>query len=320
MVISFLGTSSGTPTKARNVTAIAIIESQGSDWYLIDCGEGTQHQLLHMRLSLNALKTIFITHIHGDHCYGLPGVLASAGMNGRTKPLTIVAPKGIKEWFEATQVHTQLYLPYELTFVETEQFTEQAFGQFAVASTKLSHRVPSYAYSFTEVKVDASLNIEKLNALGIPQGPIWGKLKSGQDVEHEGQILRSAEFIRYLNKPRKVVVCGDNDTPEILRAECERCDVLVHESTYTEALASKAKEAGHSYAKQVASFAQSCELPNLVLTHFSPRYQLDSEAETSMNEIKTEAQAEYSGNLFLASDFDSYRLSKSGELSFVSEK
>lgn len=117
-----------------------------------------------------------------------------------------------------------------------------------------------------------------------------------------------------------MIVCGDNDTPEILRAECENCDVLVHESTYTEALASKAKEAGHSYAKLVAAFAQSCELPNLLLTHFSPRYQLESEGDMSMNEIKTEALAEYSGTLFLASDFDTYRFSKSGELSLVAEE
>lgn len=319
MDIIFLGTSSGTPTKTRNVTAIAIIESQGSDWYLIDCGEGTQHRLLYTRLSLNALKAIFITHIHGDHCYGLPGVLASAGMNGRTKPLTIVAPKGIKEWFESTQTYTQLYLPYELTFAETEHFSEQAFGQFSVSSTKLSHRVPSFAYSFIELNVDASLDIERLKAFGVPQGPMWGKLKSGVDVEHQGQILRSSEFIRYVNKPRKVVVCGDNDTPELLRAECVSCDVLVHESTYTEALASKAREAGHSYAKLVASFAQSCALPNLLLTHFSPRYQLESEAGTSVNDIKKEAQAEYTGTLFLASDLETYRLNKLGELSLVSE-
>ena len=115
--IQFLGTSSGTPTKQRNVSGLALQESKGRGWYLIDCGEATQHQLLHTKLSLNTLKGIFITHVHGDHCYGLPGLLGSAGMTGRTEPLTIVAPAGIREWIEATQRFTEFHLSFELNFV-----------------------------------------------------------------------------------------------------------------------------------------------------------------------------------------------------------
>ena len=109
MNIVFLGTSAGVPTKTRNVTGIAVREERGNGWYLVDCGEGTQHQILHTSLSINALRAIFITHIHGDHCYGLPGILASAAMNGRKAPLKIMAPSGVREWVEATQQHTQLY-------------------------------------------------------------------------------------------------------------------------------------------------------------------------------------------------------------------
>ncbi|MEY4562043.1 MAG: hypothetical protein RLZZ618_1320, partial [Pseudomonadota bacterium] len=109
MDLLFLGTSSGTPTKTRNVTGLALIEEQGRQWFLIDCGEGTQHQLLRTGLSVNDLATVFITHVHGDHCYGLPGLLASAGMHGRRTPLTVIAPLGVEAWWQATVQHTQLH-------------------------------------------------------------------------------------------------------------------------------------------------------------------------------------------------------------------
>ena len=116
----FLGTSSGTPTKQRNVSAIAIKKANAKSWHLIDCGEGTQHQILHTHLSLNTLSSISITHIHGDHCYGLPGLLASAAMAGRTDPLLIIAPQGIQRFIETTCQLTELQLPYKINFLAVE--------------------------------------------------------------------------------------------------------------------------------------------------------------------------------------------------------
>ena len=317
MDLYFLGTSSGTPTRSRNVTAIAIIESQGKDWYLVDCGEGTQHQILQTRLSLNSLAAIFITHVHGDHCYGLPGLLGSAGMGGRTNSLKIIAPEGIKEWYESTLAHTRLHLPFEIEFERSESLAAYTLGQFSITTIELSHRVPSFAYIFTELNVDASLNTEKLKRAGIPRGPLWGKFKAGENVEHEGKVLRSSDYIDYLHKPRKFMVCGDNDNPSLLRHECSDCHILVHESTYTEDLATKAAENGHSYAKEVASIAQKCLVPNLVLTHFSPRYQNGSAGSLSIEKIRSEAKSEYTGNLYLASDFDRFRLDKSGQIELI---
>lgn len=317
MEIQFLGTSSGTPTKHRNVSAVAVVESRGSDWYLVDCGEGTQHQLLKSNLSLNTLGAIFITHIHGDHCYGLPGLLASAGMNGRRAPLKIVAPKGVKEWFEATQVHTQLFLPYELEFVLTEALVELALGQFTVSVTELSHRVPSFAYSFTDASVEASLDVKKLMQRGVPKGPLWGKLRAGEVVEYDGGVFNGADFVSYDNKPRKVIVCGDNDKPELLTAQCQDCDVLIHEATYTEDVAVKVGDVGHSYAKQVAQFSQQQVIAHLILTHFSPRYQLGDGASASICDVSDEASRYFSGALFLAEDFMRFRLDKAGCLTLL---
>jgi len=308
--ILFLGTSSGAPTKNRNVSAIALIESQGGAWHLIDCGEGTQHQLLHASLSLNSLESVFLTHLHGDHCYGLPGILASAGLNGRDRPLKIIAPNGIEKWLDITKEISQLYLPYELEIIHSDSGSINVNGQFDVSTINLSHRISCYGYIFIEKSVPKSLDTEKLHLAGLPQGPLWGKLQSGEDIEYEGKLYLAAEFTKESRKPRKIVICGDNDQPNLLETSCIDCDLLVHESTYTEELADRAKKVGHTYAKSIASFAEMAKVPNLILTHISARYSDD----TSM---KKEASNEYSGNLYIANDYDRYTLKSNSVVDIV---
>jgi ribonuclease Z len=314
----FLGTSAGVPTKKRNVTGLALQEETGRDWFLVDCGEATQHQVLHTRLSLNDLQGIFITHVHGDHCYGLPGLLASAGMSGRKKPLRLIAPAGIAEWLKATQYLTQFYLPFDLEFLPTESLGSWSFAHWMVEATSLSHRVPSFAYRFTETHREASLDTDKLLAEGVPRGPLWGELHKGQDVVHEGRTLRHSDYLIYPYPPRCIVVAGDNDRPALLREFCEQSHLLVHESTYTQEVADKAGDTfGHSSAASIAGFAQAVGLPNLILTHFSARYQTNPEQTPSIEDIRIEAMTHYQGTLFLAEDFARYRLAKNGALSQV---
>lgn len=323
MDLLFLGTSSGTPTKTRNVTALALIEDQGSGWCLIDCGEGTQHRLLQSPLSVRDLLAIFITHVHGDHCYGLPGLLASAGMGGRTAPLKIVAPEGIEEWFRATQLHTQLHLPFEIVFERAEPLQGLRLGQWTVDAIELSHRVPSFAYSFTEAHVDPALDTDRLQREGVPRGPLWGRLKKGEDVEHAGKTLHHADYLTRPYPARKIIIGGDNDTPALLTAASRGCQVLVHEATHTAEVAAKVGPVGHSSAELVARFAQAVGLPNLVLTHFSARYQADAgtdqavDKRASIEDIRTEAAGVYQGRLFLAEDFARYKLNRAGELNRV---
>lgn len=314
MELYFLGTSSGVPTKTRNVSAVALKESKGKGWFLVDCGEATQHQLLNTPLAVNHLQAILITHIHGDHCYGLPGLLASAAMNRRTEPLTIIAPNGIKEWFEATQILTGLYLPYQIDFLDAATLPEVTIGQFTITLTALTHRVPSYAYGFTESTIKRYLDFEKLAKKRIPRGPIWGQLVKEEDVHFGNTLLKSADFTYYAHEPRKVIISGDNSEPDKLTNLSKNCHVLVHESTYSEELAQQAKEYGHSYGALVAKFAQAVSIPNLILTHFSARYQSQPDAETSIEQIRKEAQREYSGRLFLAEDLARYHLDTQGTL------
>ncbi|MDP1976625.1 ribonuclease Z [Undibacterium sp.] len=316
MDILFLGTSAGAPTRQRNVSALALLPDQGSAWYLIDCGEATQHQLLNTPLSVHGLQAIFITHVHGDHCYGLPGLLASAAMNGRKTPLQIIAPAGIQAWLEATHAMSESFLPFELQFIAVEEMKSWQDHTVTVQATMLSHRVPSFAYRFTENHTEAVLDTARLQAEGVPAGPLWGRLKKGEDILHEGKTLSSADYLHYPYPLRGIIVGGDNDQPDLLREASAKAQVLVHEATYTIEIAEKVGErVQHSSAAAVASFAASAGVSNLVLTHFSARYQADSEKSPCISEIQAEAEAHYQGNLFLAEDFARYRLDKTGVLS-----
>ena len=315
MDLLFLGTSSGTPTRARNVSGLALLEDSGKGWYLIDCGEGTQHQLLRTPLTLHGLRAIFITHVHGDHCYGLPGLLASAGMARREEPLDIIAPQGIEAWLRSTFAMSHTWLPFELRFQAVETLGQWRNPHVRVQATALSHRVPSYGYSFTEARPDPKLAIDRLERDGIPRGPLWGQLARGFDVEHDGRLLHSEDYLDYGRPPRRFVIGGDNDEPERLAEACRGAQVLVHEATYGQAVTqATGNPFGHSTAAQVAAFAQQVGVPNLVLTHFSARYQPGSNRGRSIEEIRAEAAARYDGRLFLAEDFLRLHLDRTGAL------
>jgi ribonuclease Z len=321
MEFQFLGTSSGTPTRRRNVTALAL-RSLGATraarhWVLVDCGEGTQHRILRAPWSLHDLQAIFITHMHGDHCYGLPGLLASAGMMNRTAPLTLVGPAPLRPFMEGVMATTELGLPFAIHYVDvTELAGAEVLPDLAVRATALSHRMPSWAYSFTEKEVERRLDTARLDAGGIARGAAWGELQRGRQVElDDGRVLQPRDWLLPGRKPLKVIVGGDNDSPQLLIDEARDAEVLIHEATYTEAVLQKVGPGPqHSSARMTASAAAAAGVPNLVLTHFSPRYQ-DGEGSPSIGEIEIEAREVYDGQLFLARDFDRYRLDRQGMLS-----
>lgn len=345
--LTFLGTSAGVPTKQRNVTALAIEclnphssgVQQGSrqqntqskksrPWVLIDCGEGTQQQLLHTKLSLHQLAAICITHVHGDHCYGLPGLLASAAMSGRREPLTLIAPKAIATLLEAITATTELYLPFALDFIAIEEvLAEQGDTnkvnislsdqhQLDIDITRLSHRVASHAFGITQTISRRILNTDKLVADGIPASALWGKLQQGEDVMTEdSRQLHSVDYVDDEIQRTRVVVAGDNDTPNCLSKAVVNADLLVHEATYTHEVLTKIQAKNpdydpmHSSAQLLGEFAQGARLKNIILTHFSARYQgfdNPNSKTPNMAHIRLDAESVYKGNLWLAADFDQY--------------
>jgi len=313
MEFTFLGTSAGTPTKSRNVTGLALSHGGPKHWYLIDCGEGTQHQLLRTHHSVMQLQAIFITHIHGDHTFGLPGLLTSASMLGRITPLCLVAPRPVRTFVEAALGNSDSSLSFELRFVDSEaenfRWEDDALS---VTAVPLSHRVSCRAFVFTEKNLERQLLRDKLEADGIEAGPAWGRLQQGQDVVLEdGRLARCDDYTRIARKPRKVIVAGDNDQPDLLLEASTDVQVVVHEATYTQEVSDRVGPwPQHSSAAQVARFAEAAGVPNLVLTHFSSRYQLNPDAYPHIGEIESEATGIYRGNLYLARDFARYTLSK----------
>lgn len=318
MRFTFLGTAAGMPARDRNVSGLALAAEQQRPWHLIDCGEGTQHQLLRSAYTAAKLRAIFITHVHGDHCYGLPGLLASAQMGGRDDPLTVCAPAGVAEFIEAACRYTDFTPVYPLRFVRSDRpdFRYED-DDLIVTSVPLSHRVPSFAYRFEERVRERHLDPGKLEQLGIPRGPLWGALQQGRRVElADGRIVDPEQACLPQRRPRCVVAGGDNDRPELLRDALVGCDLLIHEATYTEDVLARVGPAyQHSTAAQVAKVAAAAQLPWLALTHFSHRYRRRAVAGGhSLLDLENEARQHYTGGLIMADDLHSYVLDREGQL------
>ena len=326
MKFHFLGTSAGSPTIERNVTSLALTFEQQSSWYLFDAGDGTQQQILRTSLSLPRLRRIFVTHMHGDHCYGLPGILTSRGlMSGADDKITIYGPKGIKKFIETILKLSHTRLRYEIDFHEFSK-SEVIYEDEneLIQTVKLSHDVPSFAYVLMEKDRPGAFDVEKAKEAGIPSGPLYGKLSKGQNITLEdGREFDGKDFIGEAKKGRKIIIGGDNDSPHLLNDFLENADVFVHESTHTlNVKENLVWNARHSTAASVAEVAEKKNVKNLILTHFSPRFSLrvSEEDPSSIDRIHEEASKIYNGNLNLAQDFDCFGLNRQGELTLEKRK
>lgn len=319
MRLTFLGTSAGVPTLDRNVTALALALDDQKEWYLVDCGEGTQHQLMRCRYTLSGLKTIFITHVHGDHMFGLPGLITSASMQGRTETLTICAPGGVEDFVRhALECAAATHVPFRIIFKATDEagFRYQD-DNFSVTSHELSHRVPSFAYRFSEHCHSGALDQAKLVELGVPRGPLWGELQNDNCVALDCGRIVEPEQVRKPPVPARIaVIGGDNDTPSLLSQALQGAHLLVHEATFTEdVLARVGPQYMHSTARQVAKAAEMAGVQHIILTHFSGRYRRKPKmGERGVEELRSEAQACFQGTVELAEDWGCWQVDHAFEL------
>ncbi|WP_353662545.1 ribonuclease Z [Hydrogenimonas sp. SS33] len=298
--LTFLGTSAGVPTRTRNVSALALQTQNSKAWTLFDCGEGTQHQILKSHLSAYHLSRIFITHLHGDHVYGLFGLLASKGMQRSPAPLEIYGPRGLKEMVRTVMRLSQLHLPFELHITEIGPGDRLQLEGFTLDVIPLSHSVTSYGFILAFDDTPGHLDTEKAKAAGIPEGPLYGRLKRGETVTlPDGRRFEGKDFLTPPTPGKRLALGGDNDEP-MRFAPFAPFDLMVHEATYTqEDFDRLPRKFKHTTARQLGLAAQKMGLSKLILTHISPRYDTDGR----ILELLREVERVFDGEVEIAYDF-----------------
>ncbi len=267
--VTFLGTAAARPTVARNVSALTV-QREGDLW-LVDCGEGTQRQMMRFGTGF-ALRGIFVTHLHGDHVLGLSGLLRTLALQSREEPLPIWGPPGSRATLEEI-VHLGGRLtafPVSVTELSPGDAVEQ--GEYAVEAFAVRHGTPAVGYRFAEHPRPGRFDVERARALGIPEGPLFGRLHRGESVEVEGRIVTPDELVGPPREGRVVVVTGDTrPVPATLEA-ARGAELLVHDATFCHDEADRARETHHSTALEAARLAREAGVRRLALTHVSARY------------------------------------------------
>lgn len=279
MKIIPLGTSSGRPTPARNVSALAVAGE--GEWWLFDCGEGAQTQIVRAGLSFHRLTGIFITHLHGDHFNGLPGLLSTMALERRERPLTLVGPPGIGEYLETLARLRILFYNFNVQLLEfgADAFNSEAeavvfeSSRHVVVTRPLDHRIFALGYRVFERDRPGRFNLERAQELGIPSGPLFGRLQAGHAIKLEdGRTIAPSEVLGPSRHGKSVAYCLDTRPCANSVALARDVDWLIHEATYTTELTEEAGAYGHSTALQAAETALQAGAQNLLITHFSSRY------------------------------------------------
>src|SRR4051794_38993999 len=261
----FAGTAGSVPTPKRGLPALLL--RAGGARILLDCGEGTQHQLLRS-VGLPDFDAIFISHLHLDHWLGLPGMIKTFDMRARERPLELYGPHGLHALYKQALHPVIGRTGYPLKVIELEQHEEVRYDAFLVASFPVKHRVEAYGYAFVEDDRPGRFDVAAARSLGVTEGPDFGRLQRGETVNGV-----SPEQVVGPDRPgRRIVYSGDTMPTQTTEIYAHRADVLIHEATFCEDERARAKETGHSTARQAAQLAADADVHLLALTHLSTRY------------------------------------------------
>jgi ribonuclease Z len=266
----FLGTAGSAPTASRGTSAMLV--RRGGDRLLVDCGEGTQRQLLRSDAGLSDLEHVFLTHLHADHVLGLPGMLKTFALRGRELPITVHGPRGTRVLLQALRVVIGR-LTYELRVVELDPGEELERDGYRLVPFAVAHGSSAMGYALREDGRAGQFDVEAANALGVPDGPARGTLQRGEEVTlADGRVVRPDEVLGPPRRGRAVVVTGDTAPAASVVEAATGADVLVHEATFLADERERARETEHSTAGEAALVAREAGVVLLALTHLSARY------------------------------------------------
>lgn len=302
MQLQFLGTGAGMPSKERNTSALALrlLEERGTIW-LFDCGEATQHRILHTTIRPRKIEKVFITHLHGDHIFGLPGLLSSRSFLGGEDTLTLYGPKGLKEWVESTFAISNTHLTYSIEYVEVQDGIVFEDEQMIVKAKELEHVIPCFGYRIEQKPLPGELLIEKARELNVPKGPLLGKLKNGFDVTLEdGTVVYSKDVTSPPKKGFVVTILGDTKYCESAIELSRNADIVVHEATFDHSTTHLAANYGHSTNIEAATIAKEAKARNLILNHISARFLAED-----LQKLLIDARKVFE-NTFISKDFSHY--------------
>ena len=269
--IIFLGTGGSWPTIKRNVTSIAV--KRGREIILFDCGEGTQRQFQKSKLSYMQISKIFITHFHGDHFLGLPGLIQTMQLNDRNIPLHIYGPPGMNNLMIKLLSLGYFKPKYEIISHEMEANEEIKFEGYKIKAVSVKHNIPAYGYILKEDNRPGRFNKKKALDLGIPEGPLFSQLQKGKTVElKDGREIKPNVVLGNPRKGRKIVISGDTKPFKEMIEYAKDADILIHEATFESGMEGVSGEYGHSTSEQAAEIANKANVDKLYLVHISPRY------------------------------------------------
>lgn len=273
--VIFLGTGGSMPTKKRNLPCVLV--KRDGELLMFDCGEGAQRQLTLVKAGVNKKMKIFVSHMHGDHVLGLPGLIQTMALLGRSRELWVYGPRGIKAFLNCVQETVPFNLTYEIKLREVEEGVVARGEGYAIEAAWVDHTIPCLAFALVEDPRPGKFNPARARRLGVPEGPLWKKLQMGEPVEVGGRRVEPREVLGPQRPGAKVVYSADTRPCRSVEKLSRNADLLIFDSTFDEGREDKAGEYGHSTCVQAAKVAKKAGARRLALTHISPIYEGEEE-------------------------------------------
>ncbi len=281
--VTFLGTGAACPTVERNVAGLAV--QREGETLLFDCGEGTQRQMMRYGVGFS-FRDIFLTHFHSDHFLGVIGLCRTLGLMDRTEGITLYGPKGAQRILTAALSVGIERTKFPVEIIEVKPGYRMGRGDYELVVFETDHRADTVGYALVEHDRLGRFDPEKARALGIPEGPLWGRIHKGSSVDlPDGRTISPEALVGPPRPGRTLVYSGDTRPHPGVVAAARNADLLIHEATFSEEERERAAETGHATAREAAEVASAAGARRLVLTHISPRYSRDAP------ELLAEAQA-----------------------------